>query len=80
MPKRGHARVSTTLRPEEVHLLDHWTEALEENRLHRIANPETCRPTDATRFTRMGMIRAAVRFAMEHREQFVDWLEAGNDV
>lgn len=79
MPKRGHARVSTTLRPEEVDLLDNWTEELEQARKLRCMNPETYRPTDATKFTRMGMLRAAARFMLEHREQFIKWLEAGNN-
>jgi hypothetical protein len=78
MPKRGHARVSTTLRPEEVDLLDNWTADLEAARQKRIRHPETYRPTDATKFTRMGMLRAAARFALEHRQQFEDWIGAGH--
>lgn len=74
MGKRGHVRIDSTLRVEEVHLLDHWTEAMEQNRQRRLRNPETYLPSDATRFTRAGMIRAAVRYAMEHREEFVTWL------
>ena len=78
-PKRGHTRIASTLRPEEVALLDNWTAELEAERLRRLRNPETYRATDGSKITRMGMVRAAVRFALEHRAQFLAWMEAGNN-
>lgn len=80
MPKRGHAKIASTLRPEELHLLDNWVADLEAARQRRLKHPETYRATDATKVTRMGIVRAAVRYALEHRAQFVAWMEAGNDV
>lgn len=74
MAKRGHRQISSTLRTEEVHLLDHWTAELEAARQRRILHPETYLPTDGTGLTRAGMIRAAVRYVLEHRDEFVTWL------
>jgi hypothetical protein len=79
MPKRGHRQIASTLRTEEVHLLDNWVEELEAARLRRTRHPETYLPTDATKVTRMGIIRAAVRYALEHRAAFVAWLEEPNN-
>lgn len=79
MPKRGHARIASTLRPEEVHLLDHWVEELEAARKARTRHPETYLPTDATKVTRMGIIRAAVRYVLEHKAEFVAWMQEPNN-
>lgn len=79
MPKRGHARIASTLRPEEVDLLDNWVQELEAARQRRRRHPETYLPTDATKVTRMGIVRAAVRYVLEHREAFVAWMQEPNN-
>jgi len=75
--KRGHVVITTTLRPQEVRLLDHLVENLEAARRSRALRPETYLPTDGSKVTRAGLNRAAVRYALEHEDEFVPWLNNG---
>lgn len=72
--KKGHRKIESTLREDEVVVLDALVSRMEADRVRRCLNPETYRPTDSTIVTRAGLNRAAVRFAMEHEEQFESWL------
>lgn len=77
--KTGHYKIESTLRPEEVDVLDNMVEEMEYDRRKRCLNPETYHPTDATKVTRAGLIRAAVRYVMEHRDDFEEWLVSDKD-
>jgi len=77
MAKRGHVIITTTLRPQEVRLLDRLVEELEAARQSRALHLETFLPTDGSKVTRAGLNRAAVRYALEHEDEFVLWLNNG---
>lgn len=79
MARRGHQSIATTLRPAEVRLLDYLAEKLEAARLVRLRNPETYRANDNRKITRAGLNRASVRYALEHEDQFVKWMDGDLD-
>lgn len=60
--RTGHVPVNTTLRAEEIPLLDELVAAA------NVVDPWH------RRTGRAGVTRASVRFALEHREAFLRWV------
>jgi len=78
--KRGHALVKTTLRPDEVTILDEYVAEQEAARQKRARSSATYRPaTDGMKFHRAGVVRAAIRYVLEHRTEFEQWLASDKD-
>lgn len=79
---KGQQPISTSLRVDEVLLVDDLVARLEDHRQWAQRTPERYqehRPSDH-KVTRAGVARAAVRYALEHEEQFRAWMRTEREV
>lgn len=74
--KRGHQAIASSLRPDEVTVLDETVAKMEEFRLWAHRTPERFLEhlPGGLKLTRAGFIRAAVRYALEHPDHFKRWM------
>lgn len=84
MAKRGQRQIVSSVRPEEVVLLDDLADLLEERarRVRRRTGTLQATTTWAgglPKISRASVIRAAARYALEHQDEFISWVEEGKD-